>query len=124
MAAVARTLMAQPVYIQLRKCPVRSGTYASCHEETSMAERALCDGLKQLRGRARSVLSGLSKFWQSFWISSWVPNRSVDDRADDESCVSLRGANGRARWSCVVSRLLAHLARQRAKTGFCAKAVA
>jgi hypothetical protein len=27
--------MAQPVYAQLRKYPVRSGTYASCHNQTS-----------------------------------------------------------------------------------------
>jgi len=33
-AAVAGRLMAQPVYPQLRKCPVRSGTCASCHFQT------------------------------------------------------------------------------------------
>jgi hypothetical protein len=31
-AAVAGGLMAQPVYPQLRKYPVRSGTHASCHK--------------------------------------------------------------------------------------------
>src|ERR1700726_4140652 len=31
-AAVAGRLMAQPVYPQLRKCPERSGTYASCQK--------------------------------------------------------------------------------------------
>jgi hypothetical protein len=34
-AAVASTQMAQLVYPQLRKCPERSGIYASCQGRTS-----------------------------------------------------------------------------------------
>jgi len=34
---VAGTLMAQPVYPQVRKYPVRPGTYASCQKATSLA---------------------------------------------------------------------------------------
>jgi len=33
-AAVAGTRIVQPVHHQLRKCLVRSGTYASCHKQT------------------------------------------------------------------------------------------
>jgi hypothetical protein len=36
-AAVAGRLMGQPVYPQLRKLPVRCGTYASCQHATSRA---------------------------------------------------------------------------------------
>jgi hypothetical protein len=32
---VTGRLMAQPMYTQFRKYPLRSGTYVSCHKETS-----------------------------------------------------------------------------------------
>jgi hypothetical protein len=35
---VAGSLMAQPVYPQLRKCPVRSTTHASCPEQSCARE--------------------------------------------------------------------------------------